>query len=76
MVSLIICGLITTFLVFHWAMEIRKRPAHNPTEDQIAVRIAGRHFMVNVTLFVIVLGIFALISSRVVSYKSDDFLSR
>ncbi|KIJ32390.1 hypothetical protein M422DRAFT_265718 [Sphaerobolus stellatus SS14] len=65
LISLLICVIITFLLIFHWILEARNQPLHNtPTDDQLSLRVAGRHFMNNVTLFIIDLAVFALLSSH------------
>jgi hypothetical protein len=68
-VSLILSSLITFLLLCHWGFEFKQnRPDKGPTDDQLTMRVAGRHFMLNVTLFVVDLALLALLGSRVVGF--------
>ncbi|KAF8511619.1 voltage-gated potassium channel [Hysterangium stoloniferum] len=63
-VSLVLCGVITALLIFHWILEPRIG-RKEPTEDQLSIRVAGRLFMMNVIFFVIDVALLALLSSKV-----------
>ena len=73
-VSLAISGLITFLLLCHWGFELRgKAQKRGLTDAQMEVRVAGRHFMINVTLFVIDLALLALLASKVVRVAMFTF---
>ncbi|KAF8580266.1 voltage-gated potassium channel [Ramaria rubella] len=65
-ISLIICGIITFLLIAHWVFEFRTaKKGAQFTDEQLELRLAGRHFMINVTFFVVDVAALALLSSQV-----------
>ncbi|EJD04357.1 voltage-gated potassium channel [Fomitiporia mediterranea MF3/22] len=64
--SLLIVTGIVVLLLSHYYLHIRgKREQRVPLETQMSLRIAGRHFMLQNTLFVTTIGLLALVMSRV-----------
>lgn len=53
-------GLVALLLSFHWVVQRDKE-----WKDSIKVRIDGRHFMLSVTAFVLVIALMALVFSRI-----------
>lgn len=65
-VSLIVSAVIISMLLVHYFKQFLKRSNTSPTETQREIRIAGRHFMLQTTLFVGTIGLLALYMSRLV----------
>lgn len=66
--SLLIATVIVFLLTVHYWYEVSGHEGEDPTENQVQVRIAGRHFMLQTTLFVSTVGLLALFMSRIVSH--------
>ena len=64
--SLLLAGLIVALLFVHYVQYVRGRQGNARTENQKRVRVAGRHFMLENTLFVLTIGLLALFMSEVV----------
>jgi potassium channel subfamily K len=65
-------GLVALLLSFHWLVQRNKE-----WKDSIKVRIDGRHFMLSVTTFVLVIALMALVFSKIEgwSYVTGIFFS-
>ncbi|KAJ4473895.1 voltage-gated potassium channel [Lentinula aciculospora] len=63
--SLLLATVILGLLLLHFFLVFARDKARGPpSENQIRVRIAGRHFMIQNTLFVTTIGLLALYMSR------------
>ncbi|EIN11143.1 voltage-gated potassium channel [Punctularia strigosozonata HHB-11173 SS5] len=60
-VSCILSGIIFILLALHWCIELRTRTK----KINQNVRVSGRHFMLQITLFLSLIGLGALIFSRI-----------
>ena len=65
-VSLLMTSLIVALLVFHYLVKFRRGKGPSTEENQVQARIAGRHFMIQTTLFVCTVGVLALFMSKLV----------
>lgn len=65
-ISLLFSLVIVVLLLTHYVRFVRGKKDHNPTDNQKRVRVAGRHFMLQNTLFVLTVGLLALFMSKVV----------
>ena len=65
-ISLIVSAAIISMLLVHYFKQFLKSSNTSPTETQREIRIAGRHFMLQTTLFVGTIGLLALYMSRLV----------
>lgn len=65
-VSLILSAAIISMLLVHYFTQFLRRSKASPTETQREIRIAGRHFMLQTTMFVGTIGLLALYMSRLV----------
>ena len=66
-ISLLVATVIVFLLTLHYWHEVSGHEGEDPTENQVQVRIAGRHFMLQTTLFVSTVGLLALFMPRIVS---------
>ena len=73
-ISLLLALVIVALLLCHYLRLVWGRKQQSISENQVRVRIAGRHFMLQTTLFVLTIGLLALFMSRVVSGSVTDTL--
>lgn len=64
--SLVLAFIIFALLLCHYLLNVRGKLYRSTPENQVRVRIAGRHFMLENTLFVVTIGFLALFMSQVV----------
>ncbi|KAL5495642.1 TOK1 [Sanghuangporus weigelae] len=63
--SLVLALVIFALLLSHYLLHVRGKSHQSTSENQVRVRIAGRHFMLENTLFVLTIGLLALFMSQV-----------
>ncbi|KAL5534612.1 hypothetical protein ACEPAG_1075 [Sanghuangporus baumii] len=63
--SLVLVFIIFALLLSHYLLHVHGKSHQSTSENQVRVRIAGRHFMLENTLFVLTIGLLALFMSQV-----------